>query len=116
MTRTGEETQSGQLTPADQRNIPDYMPSCSSRKAAGKKEKGGEIWSDIFLFPASYMWTGWSPYLPMSYAIKQPIVYFFCNLCYFHLHFHVHPEKTAHTKMKAFSLITEKDVGQSLHR
>lgn len=41
-----EETQLGQLTPATPRDISDQMTSCSARKAARKKEKGGEIWSD----------------------------------------------------------------------
>ena len=39
-TRRWEGTQPGQLTPADQRDIPYHMASCSAYKAGGKRRRG----------------------------------------------------------------------------
>lgn len=36
-----EGTEPGQVTPAEQRDVPDHLPSCSAHRAGGKKRKGG---------------------------------------------------------------------------
>lgn len=43
-----EETQPGQVTPTDQRDIPDHMTSGSVNKAG---EEGRDIWSDGVCIP-----------------------------------------------------------------
>ena len=41
----GQGTQPGQLTPTDQRDIPDHMASCSAYKAGGRRKRGhSELW------------------------------------------------------------------------
>jgi len=39
--RNWERAQLGQLTPADQTDIPDHIMSCSELKGGGKNEEGG---------------------------------------------------------------------------
>lgn len=42
-TRSWEGTQLGQLTPADQRDIPDHMASCSAHKSGEEEGKGSHL-------------------------------------------------------------------------
>lgn len=51
--RNWERTQLGQLSPTDQRDIPDHMISCSIYKAGGRRRKAGDIWSDGVFLPKS---------------------------------------------------------------
>ena len=52
-TRSWERTQSGQLTPTDQRDIPDYMTACSAIERWGKKKEEGDVQSDGVCLPES---------------------------------------------------------------
>lgn len=48
-----EETQLGQVTQSDQRDIPDHARSCSVDKVDGRRVEGG-IWGMmVFVFTAS---------------------------------------------------------------
>ena len=46
-------TQPGQLTPTDQRDLPDHMTQCSAIKAGGKKEEEGTFGVTAFVFPSN---------------------------------------------------------------
>jgi len=46
-----EGTQPGQLTTANQRDIPCHMMSCSASKVGGKKKEGGDGQSDRVYLP-----------------------------------------------------------------
>jgi len=50
--RSWEGTQTGQLTPSDQRDVPCCMMSCSARKAGGKEEEGARFRVTVFVFPS----------------------------------------------------------------
>ena len=49
--RSWEGTQLGQLTPTDQRDIPDHKMSCSAYKAGGRRRKRGVVQSDGICLP-----------------------------------------------------------------
>lgn len=40
-----EETRAGQVIPAEQRDIPDRVTSCSVYKMGGRRRKRGDVWS-----------------------------------------------------------------------
>lgn len=46
-TRSWEGTHQGQLAPADQREIPDHMASCSAHKKWRKKKEGRKVHCDV---------------------------------------------------------------------
>ena len=50
---TLEGAQLGQLTPADQRDIPYHMTSCSAVKPGGRSRKGGTFGVRAFVFPSN---------------------------------------------------------------
>ena len=50
-TRGWEGTQPGQLTPTDQRDIPDHVVSCSAYKAGGRRRRGVDVQSDGVCLP-----------------------------------------------------------------
>ena len=84
-TRNWEGTQSGQLSPTDQRDIPYHMTSCSAYKAGGKRRNGGTFRGMVFVFPSNgYAW--WSPaFLEMAEHLpahgKEQINSLFCFAC-----------------------------------
>jgi len=52
-TTSWEGTWPGQLTPADQRDIPYHMMLCSVIKTVGKKEEGAKFRVTVFVFPSN---------------------------------------------------------------
>lgn len=104
-TRSRKGTQSGQLAPADQRDVQYHMAPCSVSKAGEKRRKGGYSaiwyvfpsnhnawWSTAFLEMAKiYLSMGsseWIPYLnlftyvPFASPIKQSLSQFLCFLTF----------------------------------
>ena len=59
-TRSWEGTQPGQLTPTDQKDIPDHMTSCLAYKAGGRRRNRGTFGVTTFVFP-SHCYAWWSP-------------------------------------------------------
>jgi len=53
-TRSCEGTQLGQLTPADQGDIPHHMMPCSAIKAEGRRRKGGMFGVMALVFPSNH--------------------------------------------------------------
>lgn len=52
-TKHWERTQLGQLSPTDERDIPDPMAPCSVYKVGEEEGRDGDIWSDV-VFPSHH--------------------------------------------------------------
>lgn len=66
--RGWEGTELGELTPADQRDVPYWMSSYSAYKA-GERRKEDMFREMVFVFPGHYMW--WSSAF-LGMAKQQP--------------------------------------------